>query len=40
MAERNVEQSSETLNRGIMPWHVSLIALGGIIGSCYLKVVG
>ncbi len=24
-----------TLNRGIQAWHVSLIALGGIIGSCY-----
>ncbi len=24
-----------TLQRGIHPWHVSLIAIGGIIGSCY-----
>lgn len=23
------------MRRGIQPWHVSLIALGGIIGSCY-----
>ena len=29
-----------TLNRGIRPWHVSLIALGGIIGSCYFLGLG
>lgn len=29
-----------TLARGIMPWHVSLIALGGIIGSCYFLGLG
>ncbi|MDR2457473.1 MAG: amino acid permease [Clostridiales Family XIII bacterium] len=40
MNERSVEKSSETLNRGIMPWHVSLIALGGIIGSCYFLELG
>jgi AAT family amino acid transporter len=38
--ERLVEQSERTLNRGIMPWHVSLIALGGIIGSCYFLELG
>jgi AAT family amino acid transporter len=38
--ERIVEQSDRTLNRGIMPWHVSLIALGGIIGSCYFLELG
>ncbi|MGL4483731.1 MAG: amino acid permease [Anaerovoracaceae bacterium] len=40
MSEQNkdgqkVEQTERTLRRGIQPWHVSLIALGGIIGSCY-----
>lgn len=29
-----------TLARGIRPWHVSLIALGGIIGSCYFLGLG
>jgi AAT family amino acid transporter len=38
--ERLVEQSERTLSRGIMPWHVSLIALGGIIGSCYFLELG
>lgn len=32
---RVAEKSERTLTRGIMSWHVSLIALGGIIGSCY-----
>ena len=32
---RVVEKSERTLTRGIRSWHVSLIALGGIIGSCY-----
>lgn len=32
---RVVEKSERTLSRGIKSWHVSLIALGGIIGSCY-----
>lgn len=40
MANQNVERSGETLNRGILPWHVSLIALGGIIGSCYFLELG
>lgn len=38
--ERVVERSERTLTRGIRPWHVSLIALGGIIGSCYFLGVG
>jgi AAT family amino acid transporter len=38
--KRNVEISEQTLNRGIQPWHVSLIALGGIIGSCYFLGLG
>ncbi len=37
---RVVEKSERTLTRGIMPWHVSLIALGGIIGSCYFLGLG
>jgi len=38
--ERIVERGERTLNRGIEPWHVSLIALGGIIGSCYFLGLG
>ncbi|MDR3364865.1 MAG: amino acid permease [Clostridiales Family XIII bacterium] len=38
--ERLVERSERTLARGIRPWHVSLIALGGIIGSCYFLGLG
>ncbi|MDR2157541.1 MAG: amino acid permease [Clostridiales Family XIII bacterium] len=38
--ERLVERSERTLTRGIRPWHVSLIALGGIIGSCYFLELG
>jgi AAT family amino acid transporter len=38
--ERVIEKSERTLTRGIMPWHVSLIALGGIIGSCYFLGLG
>lgn len=30
-----VGTAERTLVRGIKPWHVSLIAIGGIIGSCY-----
>lgn len=37
---RSIEKSERTLSRGIMPWHVSLIALGGIIGSCYFLGLG
>lgn len=41
MTEQRVSDKSErTLARGIMPWHVSLIALGGIIGSCYFLGLG
>lgn len=41
MTEQRVSDTSErTLVRGIMPWHVSLIALGGIIGSCYFLGLG
>jgi AAT family amino acid transporter len=37
----NVTQPEERiLVRGIRPWHVSLIALGGIIGSCYFLGLG
>lgn len=38
MSDKNtnvIPQEERTLQRGIHPWHVSLIALGGIIGSCY-----
>lgn len=38
--ERYLEKSERTLSRGIRPWHVSLIALGGIIGSCYFLGLG
>ena len=41
MNEQNkVEKSERTLSRGIRSWHVSLIALGGIIGSCYFLGLG
>jgi Amino acid transporters len=39
MTEYNQEEE-RTLNRGIRAWHVSLIALGGIIGSCYFLGLG
>jgi AAT family amino acid transporter len=35
-----VTKSERTLARGIQPWHVSLIALGGIIGSGYFLGLG
>ncbi|MEI8216463.1 MAG: amino acid permease, partial [Eubacteriales bacterium] len=38
--DRYLEKSERTLSRGIRPWHVSLIALGGIIGSCYFLGLG
>lgn len=37
---RVAEKSERTLTRGIRSWHVSLIALGGIIGSCYFLGLG
>ena len=37
---RQVERTDRTLARGIRAWHVSLIALGGIIGSCYFLGLG
>ena len=37
---RSSEKSERTLARGIRAWHVSLIALGGIIGSCYFLGLG
>jgi len=40
MSEKQIERSDQSLTRGIMPWHVSLIALGGIIGSCYFLGLG
>lgn len=40
MSDRIVERSEQSLKRGIQPWHVSLIALGGIIGSCYFLELG
>lgn len=42
MIEKNREiiKSERTLARGILPWHVSLIALGGIIGSGYFLGLG
>lgn len=36
----NEECDERCLTRGIRPWHVSLIALGGIIGSCYFLGLG
>jgi len=38
--ERTIERTDKALTRGIQPWHVSLIALGGIIGSCYFLGLG
>lgn len=35
-----VERGTSQLSRGIKEWHVSLIALGGIIGSCYFLQLG
>lgn len=39
MSEQNksvsINPEERILVRGIYPWHVSLIAIGGIIGSCY-----
>ena len=43
MTEHNVNVTppeERTLKRGIRPWHVSLIAIGGIIGSCYFLGLG
>lgn len=43
MTEKSVNICSpdeRTLQRGIQPWHVSLIAIGGIIGSCYFLGLG
>lgn len=45
MAEQQVRKAErmeggQELVRGIQPWHVSLIALGGIIGSCYFLGLG
>ncbi len=37
---REIMKSERTLARGIQPWHVSLIALGGIIGSGYFLGLG
>jgi AAT family amino acid transporter len=37
---RYSEKNERILTRGIMPWHVTLIALGGIIGSCYFLGLG
>lgn len=37
---RQKEKSQQSLARGIRSWHVSLIALGGIIGSCYFLGLG
>jgi len=38
--ERLIVKSDRSLVRGIEPWHVTLIALGGIIGSCYFLGLG
>jgi AAT family amino acid transporter len=38
--ERLIVRSDKTMTRGIEPWHVTLIALGGIIGSCYFLGLG
>jgi AAT family amino acid transporter len=45
MAEKEMRKAERMadgaeLHRGIQPWHVSLIALGGIIGSCYFLGLG
>lgn len=34
------KQSPKSLARGIQSWHVTLISLGGIIGSCYFLGLG
>ena len=38
--DRTIIRGDRTLVRGIEPWHVTLIALGGIIGSCYFLGLG
>lgn len=45
MAEQQIRKAErmeegQELHRGIQAWHVSLIALGGIIGSCYFLGLG
>jgi len=40
MTQHNEVEEERTLSRGIKAWHVSLIALGGIIGSCYFLGLG
>ncbi|OHT03416.1 Amino acid permease family protein [Tritrichomonas foetus] len=38
--EKNNLKEEKSLERGILSWHVSLISLGGIIGSCYFLGLG
>lgn len=38
--ENHEHVSGQKLEKGIMSWHVSLISLGGIIGSCYFLGLG
>ncbi|OHT06193.1 Amino acid permease family protein [Tritrichomonas foetus] len=40
LTEENPELQVQSLERGILSWHVSLISLGGIIGSCYFLGLG
>ena len=35
MSQSSLAQEDRTLQRGIHPWMANLIALGGIVGSCY-----
>lgn len=38
--EISKEEKPSSLSRGIHSWHVTLISLGGIVGSCYFLGVG
>ncbi|KAK8889165.1 lysine permease [Tritrichomonas musculus] len=38
--EKLHKTETKSLERGILSWHVSLISLGGIIGSCYFLGLG
>ncbi|EAY20228.1 Amino acid permease family protein [Trichomonas vaginalis G3] len=38
--EISTKEAPKTLARGIQSWHVTLISLGGIIGSCYFLGTG
>lgn len=38
--ENTIDEKPKSLSRGIQSWHVTLISLGGIIGSCYFLGLG